>query len=111
MTWAYYTEKAVFDVNDNDIYWCTADIGWITGHTYIVYGPLIRGITSLMYEGTPDYPQPDRWWDLVEKYKVTIIYTSPTAIRMHMKFGGAMGSETQSNILAATRHRRRTNQP
>jgi len=87
MTWAYYTQKAVFDVNDNDVYWCTADIGWITGHTYIVYGPLLRGITSLMYEGAPDYPQPDRWWDLVEKYKVTIIYTSPTAIRMHMKFG------------------------
>ena len=87
MTWAYYTQKAVFDVNDSDIYWCTADIGWITGHTYIVYGPLLRGVTSLMYEGAPDYPQPDRWWDLVEKYKVTIIYTSPTAIRMHMKFG------------------------
>ena len=87
MTWAYYTQKAVFDVNDDDVYWCTADIGWITGHTYIVYGPLLRGITSLMYEGAPDYPQPDRWWDLVEKYKVTIIYTSPTAIRMHMKFG------------------------
>jgi acetyl-CoA synthetase len=87
MTWASYTQKAVFDVNDSDVYWCTADIGWITGHTYIVYGPLIRGVTSLMYEGAPDYPQPDRWWDLVEKYKVTIIYTSPTAIRMHMKFG------------------------
>jgi acetyl-CoA synthetase len=87
MTWANYTTKAVFDVNDEDIYWCTADIGWITGHTYIVYGPLIKGITSLMYEGAPDFPQPDRWWDLVEKYKVTIIYTSPTAIRMHMKFG------------------------
>ena len=87
MTWASYTQKAVFDVNDSDVYWCTADIGWITGHTYIVYGPLIRGITSLMYEGAPDFPQPDRWWDLVEKYKVTIIYTSPTAIRMHMKFG------------------------
>jgi acetyl-CoA synthetase len=87
MTWAYYTQKAVFDVRDDDIYWCTADIGWITGHTYIVYGPLIRGATSLMYEGAPAYPQPDRWWDLVEKYRVTIIYTSPTAIRMHMKFG------------------------
>jgi len=87
MTWAYYTQKAVFDVNDDDVYWCTADIGWITGHTYIVYGPLMRGVTSLLYEGAPDYPQPDRWWDLVEKYKVTIIYTSPTAIRMHMKFG------------------------
>jgi acetyl-CoA synthetase len=87
MAWANYTQKAVFDVKDDDIYWCTADIGWITGHTYIVYGPLIAGITSLMYEGAPDYPQPDRWWDLVEKYHVSIIYTSPTAIRMHMKFG------------------------
>ena len=87
MTWADYTMKAVFDVKPEDIYWCTADIGWITGHTYIVYAPLIRGVTSLIYEGAPDYPQPDRWWDLVEKYKVTIIYTSPTAIRMHMKFG------------------------
>ncbi len=87
MTWGYYTQKAVFDVRDNDIYWCTADIGWITGHTYIVYGPLMTGVTSLMYEGAPDYPQPDRWWDLVERYRVTIIYTSPTAIRMHMKFG------------------------
>jgi acetyl-CoA synthetase len=87
MTWAYYTQKAVFNVKDDDIYWCTADIGWITGHTYIVYGPLMAGVTSLMYEGTPDFPQPDRWWDLIERYKVTIIYTSPTAIRMHMKFG------------------------
>ena len=87
MIYAYYTQKAVFDVNENDIYWCTADIGWITGHTYIVFGPLIVGITSVMYEGAPDFPQPDRWWDIVEKYGVTIIYTSPTAIRMHMKFG------------------------
>jgi len=87
MTFAYYTQKVVFDVKEDDIYWCTADIGWITGHTYIVYGPLVAGVTSLMYEGAPDFPQPDRWWDLVEKYKVTIIYTSPTAIRMHMKFG------------------------
>ena len=87
MTYAYYTQKAVFDVKENDVYWCTADIGWITGHTYIVYGPLVAGVTSVMYEGTPDYPQPDRWWKLVEDYKATIIYTSPTAIRMHMKFG------------------------
>ena len=87
MTYAYYTQKAVFDVNDNDVYWCTADIGWITGHTYIVYGPLLSGVTSLIYEGVPDYPEPDRWWKLVEDYKVTIAYTSPTAIRMHMKFG------------------------
>jgi len=87
MTFAYYTQKTVFDVKEDDVYWCTADIGWITGHTYIVYGPLVAGVTSLLYEGAPDYPQPDRWLDLVEKYKVTIIYTSPTAIRMHMKFG------------------------
>jgi acetyl-CoA synthetase len=87
MTYAYYTQKAVFDLKENDIYWCTADIGWITGHTYIVYGPLVAGATSVMYEGAPDYPQPDRWWDIVERYGVTIIYTSPTAIRMHMKFG------------------------
>jgi len=87
MVHAYYTEKVVFDQKDDDIYWCTADIGWITGHTYIVYGPLIAGATSIMYEGAPDFPQPDRWWDIVERYGVTILYTSPTAIRMHMKFG------------------------
>jgi acetyl-CoA synthetase len=87
MTYAYYTQKAVFDVNENDVYWCTADIGWITGHTYIVYGPLLSGVTSLMFEGVPDYPEADRWWSLIENYKVTIAYTSPTAIRMHMKFG------------------------
>src|SRR5208337_662394 len=87
MVHAYYTEKVVFDQKDDDIYWCTADIGWITGHTYIVYGPLIAGATSIMYEGAPDFPQPDRWWDIVERYGVTVLYTSPTAIRMHMKFG------------------------
>jgi acetyl-CoA synthetase len=87
MTYAYYTQKAVFDIKEGDTYWCTADIGWITGHTYIVYGPLLVGATSLMYEGTPDFPKPDRWWSLVENYEVTILYASPTAIRMHMKFG------------------------
>jgi acetyl-CoA synthetase len=100
MTYAYYTQKVVFDVKDDDVYWCTADIGWITGHTYIVYGPLIAGVTSLMYEGTPDFPQPDRWWSLVENYKVTIIYTSPTAIRMHMKFGEQWA---QKHILSSLR--------
>jgi acetyl-CoA synthetase len=79
--------KTVFDVREDDVYWCTADIGWITGHTYIVYAPLLAGVTSLMYEGAPDFPQPDRWWDIIERYGVTILYTSPTAIRMHMKFG------------------------
>lgn len=81
------TLKWVFDIKDEDIYWCAADIGWVTGHSYIVYAPLILGATSLMYEGAPDYPKPDRWWSLIEKYGVTILYTSPTAVRMHMKFG------------------------
>ncbi|MBI4257799.1 MAG: acetate--CoA ligase [Thaumarchaeota archaeon] len=87
MTWVYYTQKVVFDVKDEDLFWCTADIGWVTGHSYIAYGPLLTGITSLMYEGTPDYPAPDKWWELIERYGVNILYTTPTAIRMHMKFG------------------------
>jgi len=77
----------VFDVNDKDIFWCAADIGWMTGHTYIVFGPLISGVTSFLYEGAPDYPRPDRWWDMIERYGITILYTSPTSIRMHMKYG------------------------
>jgi acetyl-CoA synthetase len=81
------TTKLVFDVKDEDIYWCTADIGWITGHSYIVYGPLALGATSLMFEGVPSYPGPDRFWDVVEKYKVNIFYTAPTAIRAIMRNG------------------------
>ncbi len=79
--------KWVFDLRDEDIYWCTADIGWVTGHSYVVYGPLSAGATVLMYEGAPDYPQPDRWWRIVEKYRVSIIYTSPTAIRALIRQG------------------------
>jgi len=75
------TMKWVFDIKDEDVYWCTADIGWVTGHSYIVYGPLAVGATSLMFEGVPNYPQPDRFWEIVEKYKVNIFYTAPTAIR------------------------------
>jgi acetyl-CoA synthetase len=83
-----WTHKAVFDLKpETDIYWCAADIGWVTGHSYIVYGPLANGTTSVMYEGTPFYPEPDRWWDMIERYKVTILYTAPTAIRAHMKEG------------------------
>jgi len=81
------TLKWVFDIKDTDIYWCTADIGWVTGHSYIVYAPLILGATSIMYEGALDWPDPGRWWQLVEKYGITIVYTAPTAIRMHMRFG------------------------
>ncbi len=82
----YATMKMIFDIKDDDIYWCTADIGWITGHSYIVYGPLMCGATSIMYEGAPDHPRPDRWWDMIERHGVTIFYTAPTAIRMLMRF-------------------------
>jgi len=81
------TLKYVFDVKDEDVWWCAADIGWITGHSYIVYAPLILGLTSVMYEGSPIYPKPDRIWEMIEKYGVTILYTAPTAIRMFMKYG------------------------
>ncbi|HOB17478.1 MAG TPA: acetate--CoA ligase [Candidatus Methanoculleus thermohydrogenotrophicum] len=84
---AYYTTKHVFDIRDNDVYWCTADPGWITGHSYGVYGPLLNGATSLIAEATPDYPTPGTWWDLIEEYGVTIFYTAPTAIRMFMRVG------------------------
>ncbi len=81
------TMKWVFDIKDEDVYWCAADVGWITGHSYIVYGPLSVGTTTVMYEGAPDTPAWDRWWELVEKYKVNILYTSPTAIRALLKQG------------------------
>ncbi|TWT67975.1 acetate--CoA ligase [Crateriforma conspicua] len=85
--WAKRTFQWVFDHHDDDIYWCTADCGWITGHSYIVYGPLAAGATCLMYEGAPNYPAEDRFWELVEKYQVTILYTAPTAIRAFIKWG------------------------
>ncbi len=81
------TMKWVFDLRDEDIFWCTADIGWVTGHSYIVYGPLSAGATTMMYEGAPDFPQPDRFWRLIEKYRVNIFYTSPTAIRAFIRQG------------------------
>jgi acetyl-CoA synthetase len=81
------THHYIFDVKPNSVYWCAADIGWVTGHSYIVYGPLCNGTTGVIYEGTPDYPDKDRWWSIVERYKVDILYTSPTAIRTHMKWG------------------------
>ncbi len=81
------TLKFVLDLKENDVYWCTADIGWITGHSYIVYAPLILGATSVIYCGAPDYPKPDRWWEIIEKYGVTVFYTAPTAIRMFMRLG------------------------
>ena len=78
---AAITHKYVFDYHDGDIYWCTADVGWITGHSYIVYGPLANGATTLMFEGVPNYPSPSRCWQVIDKHKVNIFYTAPTAIR------------------------------
>jgi acetyl-CoA synthetase len=82
----YATMKMIFDAREDDIFWCTADVGWITGHSYVVYGPLLVGLTTVMYEGSPDYPEPDRWWSIIERYGVTIFYTAPTAIRMLMRY-------------------------
>ncbi|QIM23250.1 acetate--CoA ligase [Phycicoccus sp. HDW14] len=88
LTQAAYTNAVVHDVHpESDVYWCTADVGWVTGHSYIVYGPLANGATQVLYEGTPDTPHQGRWWELVEKYKVSILYTAPTAIRTFMKWG------------------------
>ena len=83
----YITAKWVFDLKDEDIYWCTADIGWVTGHSYIVYGPLQNGATCVMYEGAPNFPEPDRFWQIIDRHKVTIFYTAPTAIRTFIKWG------------------------
>jgi acetyl-CoA synthetase len=82
-----YTTRAVFDLKDDDVFWCTADVGWVTGHSYLVYGPLANGATVVMYEGAPDWPEKDRFWEICERYGVTILYTAPTAIRAFMKWG------------------------
>jgi len=83
----YLTSKMVFDLKDEDIYWCTADIGWVTGHSYVVYGPMLNGATSVMYEGAPNHPEPDRFWRIIDKYKINIFYTAPTAIRAFIRWG------------------------
>jgi len=87
LTQVAWTHRYVFDLQPDSVYWCAADVGWVTGHSYIVYAPLANGATSVMYEGAPDYPDKDIWWDLVERYGVTILYCAPTAIRTHMKWG------------------------
>jgi acetyl-CoA synthetase len=88
LTQATFTNRVVHDIHaDTDVYWCTADVGWITGHTYVTYGPLANGATQVLYEGTPDAPHPGRWWEIVEKYGVSVFYTAPTAIRSFMKIG------------------------
>jgi acetyl-CoA synthetase len=94
------THHYIFDVKPDSIYWCAADIGWVTGHSYIVYAPLANGTTGVIYEGTPDFPERDRWWDIVERYRVDILYTAPTAIRAHMKWGP---EHAQKHDLSALR--------
>jgi acetyl-CoA synthetase len=90
LTHLYATAKWVFNFTPQDVFFCTADIGWVTGHSYIVYAPLMHGITEVMYEGAPDFPQPDRYWAIVEKHAATILYTTPTALRMYMKYGDSI---------------------
>jgi acetyl-CoA synthetase len=100
LTQAAYTHSAVFDLKPaTDVYWCTADVGWVTGHSYVTYGPLINGATQVLYEGTPDTPHKGRWWEIVAKYKVTILYTAPTAIRTCMKWGETIPGEFDLSSL------------
>ena len=100
LTQTSYTHKNVFDLHpETDVYWCTADVGWVTGHSYVVYGPLANGATQLIYEGTPDTPHRGRWWELVQKYGVTIFYTAPTAIRTFMKWGEQIPAEFDLSSL------------
>ena len=87
MVYTHSTFKWVFNPREDSVYWCTADIGWVTGHSYIVYAPLAYGATSVMYEGAPNFPDLGRWWEIIETYRVNILYTSPTAIRMFMQAG------------------------
>ena len=94
-----------------DVYWCSADIGWVTGHSYIVYGPLANGCTSILYEGAPDYPDKDRWWEIVERYRCTVFYTAPTAIRACIKWGREYPDRHDLSLAAPARQRRRADQP
>ena len=107
----YLTTKYVFDLRDEDIYWCTADIGWVTGHSYVVYGPLQNGATVLMYEGAPNFPDFSRFWKIVDDHKVTIFYTAPTAIRAFIKWGDRVRRKVQARLAPPARHRRRAHQP
>jgi len=93
LTQTAYTHYNVFDLKPDDVYWCTADVGWVTGHSYIVYGPLANGATQVMYEGTPDTPHRGRWWEIIEKYRVSLLYTAPTAIRTFMKWGNEIPAQ------------------
>ena len=99
LTHLYSTFEWAFDIKDSDIFFCTADIGWVTGHSYVVYGPLLHGATVIMYEGVPDHPTPSRMWEIIQRYSVTIFYTTPTALRMFMKFGDTLPSSFDLSSL------------
>ena len=102
----------MFDLKpEADVYWCAADVGWVTGHSYIVYGPLCNGATSVMWEGAPDYPHKGIWWEIVERYGVTILYCAPTAIRACIKWGAQWPNEHDLSLAAAARLGRRADQP
>ena len=109
LTHLYSTFKWAFDIKDSDVFFCTADIGWVTGHSYVVYAPLLHGATEIMYEGAPDYPDASRMWDILQKYKVTIFYTTPTALRMFMKFGDDLPNSFDLSSLTITWNSWRTN--
>ncbi len=108
---AHLTTKYVFDLHEDDVYWCTADIGWVTGHSYVVYGPLSNGATTVMYEGAPDFPEKDRFWSIIERHKVSIFYTAPTAIRAFVRWGDELPKKHDLVVAAPARQRRRADQP
>ena len=108
LLYAKMTTRYVFDLRDTDVYWCTADVGWVTGHSYVVYGPLANGATSLMYEGAPNFPEPDRFWRIIEQYGVTVLYTAPTAIRAFMKWGVEWPKKHDLELASPSGNRRRT---
>jgi acetyl-CoA synthetase len=99
LTHLYATSKWVFNFNEKDIFFCTADMGWVTGHSYIAYAPLLHGVTQIIYEGAPDYPKPDKYWSIIEKHGATILYTTPTALRMYMKYGSAIPNSFDLSTL------------
>jgi len=106
LVWASITHEYVFDLKEDDVYWCSADVGWVTGHTYIVYGPLANGATTVMFEGVPTYPDASRFWQVCDKHKVSLFYPAPTAIRALMREGDGPVKATSRSTLVADGNRR-----